>query len=530
MSEIKRIVVFTGDFSHTVRKHIVKLDQMLGGVEWLILVHLPRRPLSVTARRQWQNLTKHGWRRIPAVGRAIMRRFGERLVPAPDTAPGRVYTEETFAALPRFRVETVAKLRDPDVIARVQQFAPDLGLSLAAPILRPELFAIPRLGTLNLHKGKVPEYRGMPPAFWELWHDEQSVGCTVHWVEAGLDTGAVAATDSLPRERYSTVRGLQLALDQLGIAMVNRVVAALASGQRVSIPQLAGGTTYRQPTLSQVASLDARLQRQLPFGQTRGRRVLKDVVRGTLLRAASNGRSRFVAPRITVLLYHRVTDNVRDNLTVGIEQFDRQMMLLRRHFHLIDLPDLIELDRVPRTGRPTVCVTFDDGYLDNFTHAAPILLRHQVPATFFVATGLIGTTRQFPHDVRRGNPPIPLMTWDHLREMHSDGFTIGSHTVNHIDCAAEATATVRSELHESRDTLRHELGLDRLIFSYPYGDRHHMTPERLEMVRQAGYVGCVSAYGGINKGTIDRFNVVRQGIHWEASDTSFLYTASGLWQ
>lgn len=530
MSEIKRIVVFTSDFNHTVRKHIIRLDQIHRGLEWLILVHSPRRPLSETARRQWRNLRRHGWRRIPAIGQAVMRRFGDRLVPAPATAPGRVYAEETFGLLPRFRVETVPRLRDPGVIQRVQQFAPDLGLSLAAPILRPELFGIPRLGTLNLHKGKVPEYRGMPPAFWELWNDEKSVGCTVHWVEAGLDTGAVAETGSLPRERYSTVRGLQLALDELGIAMVNRVVATLASGQRTCVPQPAGGTTYRQPTLAQVASLDRRLESQLPYGQTRGRRMLKDVVRGTLLRAGNNGSNRLATPRITVLLYHRVTDGVRDNLTVGVEQFDRQMMLLRRHFHLIDLPDLVELDRVPRSTRPTVCVTFDDGYLDNYTHAVPILLRHQVPTTFFVATGLIGTTRQFPHDVRRGNPPIPLMNWDHLREMQADRFTIGSHTVNHIDCAAEASDTVRAELEESRDTLRHELGLERLIFSYPYGDRHHMTPERLELVKLAGYVGCVSAYGGTNKGTIDRFNVVRQGIHWEASDTSFVYTASGLWR
>lgn len=530
MSEINRVVVFTSDLNHNVRKHIIKLDQQLGGVEWLIIEHIPNRSLSQIARRQWRNLQRHGWRRIPALGRAVMKRFGGRLVSAPDRAPGRVYAAETFGVLPRFHVETVSKLGDPDVIARVQQFVPDLGLSLAAPILRPELFAIPRLGTLNLHKGKVPEYRGMPPAFWELWNNEQSVGCTVHWVEEGLDTGAVAATGSVERARYSTVVGLQLTLDQLGITMMNRTVAALASGQRVSIPQQPGGTTYRQPTLSQVSLLNRRLESGLPFGQSRGRRIAKDIFRGTLLRIGSHGRSKFTSPRVTVLLYHRVTDSVRDNLTVGIEQFDRQMMLLRRHFNLIDLPDLIEMERVPRTDRPTVCVTFDDGYLDNFTNAAPILLRHQVPATFFVATGLIGTTRQFPHDVRRGNPPIPLMNWDHLREMHSEGFTIGSHTVNHIDCASEATETVRSELQESRETLRHELGLDRLIFSYPYGDRHHMTPERLELVKEEGYVGCVSAYGGINKGTINRFNVVRQGVHWEASDTAFLFTASGLWK
>src|SRR5262249_28366355 len=141
------------------------------------------------------------------------------------------------------------------------------------------------------------------------------------------------------------------------------------------------------------------------------------------------------APRVAVLLYHRVSDDARDNLTVGIEQFDRQMALVRKHCRVVSIDDVVT-GRGVVSGTPTVCITFDDGYLDNYLHAMPILLKHAIPAAFFVSTGIVGTERAFPHDLRRGNQNLPVMNWDQLREMRDRGFTIGSHSVSHIDCAA----------------------------------------------------------------------------------------------
>jgi hypothetical protein len=88
--------------------------------------------------------------------------------------------------------------------------------------------------------------------------------------------------------------------------------------------------------------------------------------------------------------------------------------------------------------------------------------------------------------------------------------------------------TVKAELAESRDTLRAQLGLQDIILGYPYGKRTNMTPQRLELVKQAGYAGCLSAYGGANVGQVDRFNVLRRGIHWEFTDYAFLFAALGL--
>ena len=295
-----------------------------------------------------------------------------------------------------------------------------------------------------------------------------------------------------------------------------------------SSAQAPGGRTYRKPSLAQAAALDKNLRRGQRRSASTAKILLKDWVAGTAVRTLHVPWVRLAKPRITVLLFHRVCDNTRDNLTVGIEQFDRQMALLHRRCEVLSIEEVITRSNVPRSKLPLVCVTFDDGYLDNYVNAVPILMRHGIPAAFFVSTGMIGTGRRFPHDVRRGNPYIPTMQWDHLREMRKAGFTIGSHSVSHIDCATEREEIVRDELGQSLADLRRELGLSDVLFAYPYGGRKNMTPQRLELVKQTGYCACLSAYGGVNVGKVDRYNVLRRGIHWECTDRVFLFTCLGL--
>ena len=100
--------------------------------------------------------------------------------------------------------------------------------------------------------------------------------------------------------------------------------------------------------------------------------------------------------------------------------------------------------------------------------------------------------------------------------------------MSHIDCAAEPEDIVRSELAGSLADLKRELGARDTLFAYPYGGRQHMTPQRLELVKQAGYKGCLSAYGGVNVSNVDRFNVLRGGMQWEFSDRAFFFQCLGL--
>ncbi len=525
-----RIVVFTADLSYAVRAGIIQIDRAIDDASWLVVLHAPRKTVAALIRSQWRNLLRNGWRWIPYQLRDALERVTTRQNSTPmRDVPGSEYSAKAFAKRANLQIERVNDIHAESTLAAVRAFQPDVGLALASPILREPLFSIPKLGTLNLHKGRVPQYRGMPPAFWELWNDERDVGCTVHRVEAKLDTGDIVCSAVIDRERYSDVRGLQLRLETLGFELTRRAVVATLAGHHPLIAQAAGGTTFRKPTLRQVALLERRIERLSPAGTRAPKRVLKEIAYATALGVfRAGGASGLIRPRITVLLYHRVADDARDNLTVGIAQFDRQMELLRRHCRILSLEQVIAQGRPVASDRPVVCVTFDDGYLDNFTNAVPILLRHGVPAAFFVSTGIIGTDNPFPHDVRRGGARPPAMSWDQVQRMRDQGFTIGSHSVSHIDCAAAPESLVRQEIVESLGELRRRLGLGDVYFAYPFGGRQHMTPRRLAMVKDAGYAACLSAYGGSNVGAIDRYNVLRGGINWEFSDRSFRFRCLGV--
>ncbi len=525
----RRLVVFTGELNYTVRRSIVDLDAQVAGLEWLVVVHSPPRSMGRLVKSQRANLRKHGWRWVPYQVSDIAARLAPRrsLDPGPH-APGGEFEEAALRVHSNLRIHRVADIHADESLALVAEFAPDLGLSLAAPILKPALFALPRLGTINLHKGKLPEFRGMPPAFWELWTGQSSVGCSVHWVNEKLDAGALIRQAQLPCARWSTPRGMQLGLDELGADLMCGATEDILNGGSSATAQPSGaGKTYRKPSLAQEAELRHRLSGLLPNRQPAWKRALKDVHARCAFAWYRWIACRIARPRITVLLYHRVSDEARDNLTVGVEQFERQMRLLREHCEVLSIEQVLATASPRRGRRPLVAVTFDDGYLDNYANAAPILRRYRIPCAFFVSTGIVASNRPFPHDVRRGNPPIAMMNWDHLRAMRRWGFTIGSHTVEHIDCVAESEDRVSAELAQSRDDLVRELGPLTPLFAYPYGGRNQMNQERLALVREAGYAACLSAYGGSNVGSVDRWNVLRRGIHWEFSDASFLRLCLG---
>lgn len=104
----------------------------------------------------------------------------------------------------------------------------------------------------------------------------------------------------------------------------------------------------------------------------------------------------------TCLMYHRVCPDETEfddmapgfapnrDLSVTVSAFDEQMAFVARHFNCLSLPEAVE--RLASGGLPerSLVVTFDDGYLDNLTLALPILRKHAVPATMYIATGLIG--------------------------------------------------------------------------------------------------------------------------------------------
>ena len=110
---------------------------------------------------------------------------------------------------------------------------------------------------------------------------------------------------------------------------------------------------------------------------------------------------RFELPLLTILTYHRVmpAPNALRPGEAHAEMFDRQMAFLARYFSVMPLDEAVTAIQDGTLPKRACCITFDDGYADNLTVAQPILARHRLPATVFVATAYIDGGRMFNDSV-----------------------------------------------------------------------------------------------------------------------------------
>ncbi len=99
----------------------------------------------------------------------------------------------------------VPTLNGEEARAALRRLGATVALSLDNAIIREETFALPAQGTINVHHGAVPDYRGGPPVFWELLDGRDTVGFTIHRIDAGIDTGPVLAAGEVPIERRATL-------------------------------------------------------------------------------------------------------------------------------------------------------------------------------------------------------------------------------------------------------------------------------------------------------------------------------------
>ncbi|MBI2942121.1 MAG: polysaccharide deacetylase family protein, partial [Chloroflexi bacterium] len=195
---------------------------------------------------------------------------------------------------------------------------------------------------------------------------------------------------------------------------------------------------------------------------------------------------------VPILMYHYIRDNpdptdiLGARLSISPRDFAAQMRFLaERGYQPVGLDALLEertADR--RLPRKPVVLTFDDGYADAFTAAFPVLQQRRFPATFYVATDLVGL---------RGH-----LTWPQVRALADAGMEIGSHTIGHADLPSLPLTLLRRELNESRRLLERGTGRPVKHFSYPSG----RVDDRVRQETQAaGYQTAVTTqyrvYGGI---------------------------------
>lgn len=199
--------------------------------------------------------------------------------------------------------------------------------------------------------------------------------------------------------------------------------------------------------------------------------LLASSVAGT--RAVAGRQYRPVNPAdIPVLNYHKV-DTTYHALCLSPQEFDEQMRYLYDNGYHTITPD--QLTGYLKYGKELpdkpVMITFDDGYLDNYTNAYFIMKKYGFTATIFLVTNMVGQDPRF-------------VNWDQVREMRKNGIVFGSHTANHVALNKLTPEEVLTELTESSQEVERQLGFKPRYFAYPTG-AYNLQIEQL--VRQAGY-------------------------------------------
>lgn len=192
-------------------------------------------------------------------------------------------------------------------------------------------------------------------------------------------------------------------------------------------------------------------------------------------------------------MLHRVVEQIGSqpearNLEVTLDYFTKTLEGFMK-----ESVDFIGIDQVAsrlktKSHHPFVCVTFDDGYLDTYSLAYPVLKERQIPFCVYL-------TRDFyqgkakPH----WNPEVEMMTADQLLELSNDPLCIlGVHTCSHPHLSQLSAENQRHEIEACKADLENILGKPVRHLAYPYGD---FNLETLGIVRDLGFETAVTTSG-----------------------------------
>ncbi len=168
------------------------------------------------------------------------------------------------------------------------------------------------------------------------------------------------------------------------------------------------------------------------------RKILLWIFLGVLVVAALIVFGKFPGRTVPVLMYHHITTNrVENKLELSRKTFLKQMAFLKENnYRVIDPDQLIQILQGKMATGKEVVLTFDDGNLDNYENAIPVLDQYGYKGTFFIVYDWVG------------NPGY--MNWDQLRDVVLRGHTVGSHTLSHPFLTEISIAKAKEEIYNSK--------------------------------------------------------------------------------
>lgn len=218
--------------------------------------------------------------------------------------------------------------------------------------------------------------------------------------------------------------------------------------------------------------------------------------------------------RVPILMYHYVStppedaNNYRIDLSIEPDALREQFVYLAENgFTSISLYDLsLAIANKKALPEKPIILTFDDGYLDNYENAYPLLEEFGFTGTFFIIT-----------DFADQNNPNH-MSWDMLRELFAAGHSIENHTLSHPDLSQMTRDGMYGQIERSQRAIADQIGHTPQYLCYPAGRYNETT---IEVLQELDLWGAVTTRGGVWHGFDDRYEWRRVRISYNMTLADF---------
>jgi len=267
--------------------------------------------------------------------------------------------------------------------------------------------------------------------------------------------------------------------------------------------------------------------------------------------------------RVSILLYHRILPDFDSNpfgTFVSLDKFEYQISYIKEKYNIISLSDLFNIikdNKLPNDHK--IVITFDDGYIDNYEYAYPLLKKYLVPATFFLLPYYVNNNEPvwdwklykiiyesnnienlkdldlLGHNLTKNRKELlwklvnyfkykkpeirneyikkisnnlivhnfdyiknRSMNWNEIKEMSSDLISFGSHGCSHTSLLNQDNNFVDDELLKSKQIIENKLQKECNFFSFPFGSRYDFSKNLINKVFNI-YDICLLNIDGSNK-------------------------------
>lgn len=189
---------------------------------------------------------------------------------------------------------------------------------------------------------------------------------------------------------------------------------------------------------------------------------------------------------VPILMYHYIgnnpnpEDHQRDSLSVTPDKFEEQMKYIADNGYSTTTFDTLAAALNKQTTLPnkTIILTFDDGYIDFYFNAYPILKQYNLRATVFIPTGLIDQAS--------------YLNWDQIKDMNNSSLiSFQAHSVHHYHLPSLSNDSLKFELQESKRLLENKLGTRVNFIAYPFGSTDNRV---IQFTKEAGFVGAAGTW------------------------------------